>query len=186
MQYLNDFLSRWWEWLVGMLPEAARPYAMPVLAIVIVLNVNLGVCSYLILLERKLSAWMQDRLGPNRVGPMGLFQPVADMLKLLLKEDVIPGHVNKFLFVLAPGISVFTTFLAFSVVPFGPVPQNLSPGDGQFPFIIAPGIVDPARAARNGGASARTDSTEGGSCQVLVSISATGWSTSNGGRPVSI
>ena len=140
MQYLLNLVSSTWEWLVGMLPEAARPYAMTGLVIFIVLNVNLGVCSYLILLERKLSAWMQDRLGPNRVGPMGLLQPVADMLKLLLKEDVIPGHVNKVLFVLAPGISVFTTFLAFCVVPFGPVPKNLSPGDGQFPFIIAPGI----------------------------------------------
>ncbi len=140
MQFINDFLSGQWNWIVGMLPEAAKPYAMPGLVIFIVLNVTLGVCSYLILLERKLSAWMQDRLGPNRVGPMGLLQPVADMLKLLLKEDVIPGHVNKFLFVLAPGISVFTTFLAFAVVPFGPVPKGLTAGDGQFPFIIAPGI----------------------------------------------
>jgi NADH-quinone oxidoreductase subunit H len=126
------------EFFVNWFPESARPYVMPCLAIFIVLNVNLGVCSYLILLERKLSAWMQDRHGPNRVGPFGLFQPVADMLKLLLKEDVIPGHVNKVLFVLAPGISVFTTFLAFAVVPFGPVPNSPKPGD--FPFIIAPGI----------------------------------------------
>ncbi len=140
MQFTNDFLSGQWNWIVGILPEAAKPYAMPGLVIFIVLNVTLGACSYLILLERKLSAWMQDRLGPNRVGPMGLLQPVADMLKLLLKEDVIPGHVNKFLFVLAPGISVFTTFLAFAVVPFGPVPKGLTAGDGQFPFIIAPGI----------------------------------------------
>lgn len=140
MPYLFNLAGSTWGSLVGLLPEAARPYAMPILTIVIVLNITLGVCSYLILLERKLSAWMQDRIGPNRVGPMGLLQPVADMLKLLLKEDVIPGHVNKFLFVLAPGISVFTTFLAFSVVPFGPVPAGLTPGDGQFPFIIAPGI----------------------------------------------
>lgn len=135
-----NFIVSTWERLVGMLPESARPYAMPALAMFIVLNVNLGVCSYLILLERKLSAWMQDRVGPNRVGPWGLLQPLADMGKLLLKEDVIPGHVNKVLFVLAPGISVLTTFLAFAVVPFGPVPENLTPGDGKFPFIIAPGI----------------------------------------------
>ena len=63
MQFINDILSSQWNWLVGMLPEAARPYAMTALVIFIVLNVNLGVCSYLILLERKLSAWMQDRLG---------------------------------------------------------------------------------------------------------------------------
>ena len=126
------------ETLVNYFPEPARPYVMPGLAMFIVLNVNLGVCSYLILLERKLSAWMQDRHGPNRVGPFGLLQPLADMGKLLLKEDVIPGHVNKVLFVLAPGISVFTTFLAFAVVPFGPVPN--SPKAGDFPYIIAPGI----------------------------------------------
>jgi len=126
------------ETLVNYVPEPFRPYVMPGLAIFIVLNVNLGACSYLILLERKLSAWMQDRHGPNRVGPWGLLQPLADMGKLLLKEDVIPGHVNKVLFVLAPGISVFTTFLAFAVVPFGPIPQ--SPSVGEFPYIIAPGI----------------------------------------------
>ena len=128
------------EQIINWFPEWARPFIMPMLTIVIVLQVNLGVCSYLILLERKLSAWMQDRIGPNRVGPWGLLQPLADMLKLLMKEDVIPGHVNKFLYVLAPGISVFTTMLAFAVVPFGPVPSNLSATDGQFPYIIAPGI----------------------------------------------
>ena len=128
------------EQLINWFPEWARPFIMPMITIGIVLQVNLGVCSYLILLERKLSAWMQDRIGPNRVGPWGLLQPVADMLKLLLKEDVIPGHVNKFLYVLAPGISVFTTMLAFAVVPFGPVPRNLSATDGQFPYIIAPGV----------------------------------------------
>lgn len=126
------------EHLVNFFPEPARPYVMPILAILIVLNVNLGLCSYLILLERKLSAWMQDRHGPNRVGPFGLLQPLADMGKLLLKEDVIPGHVNKVLFLLAPGISVFTTFLAFAVVPFGPVPD--SPTASQFQYIIAPGV----------------------------------------------
>lgn len=125
---------------INWFPEWVRPFMMPVITIMIVHVVTLGVCSYLILLERKLSAWMQDRIGPNRVGPWGLFQPVADMLKLLLKEDVIPGHVNKVLYVLAPGISVFTTMLAFAVVPFGPVPNHLNPTDGQFPFIIAPGI----------------------------------------------
>ena len=55
-------------------------------------------CAYLILLERKLSAWMQDRIGPNRVGPFGLLQPLADGLKFLLKEDLIPAHVDKFLY----------------------------------------------------------------------------------------
>ena len=96
-----------------------------------------GVCNYLILLERKLSAWMQDRIGPNRVGPMGLFQPIADGIKLLLKEEVIPPHVDKVLFVIAPAISVFTAMLAFAVVPFGPVDATVP---SFVRFIVAPNI----------------------------------------------
>ncbi|HUQ69560.1 MAG TPA: NADH-quinone oxidoreductase subunit NuoH [Planctomycetaceae bacterium] len=113
-----------------------NPLVMAGVTIGVVLGGVLGACSYLILLERKLSAWMQDRLGPNRVGPMGLLQPIADGAKFLLKEDVIPDHVNKFLYLLAPCISVFTTMMAFAVVPFGPVSHE----PGAFPFIIAPGI----------------------------------------------
>lgn len=106
--------------------------------IAIVVGAIPGVCNYLILLERKLSAWMQDRVGPNRVGPMGLLQPLADGLKLLLKEEVIPSHVDKVLFLIAPAISVFTALLAFAVVPFGPTDD---PGVPSFiRFIIAPGI----------------------------------------------
>jgi NADH-quinone oxidoreductase subunit H len=96
-----------------------------------------GVCNYLILLERKLSAWMQDRIGPNRVGPMGLFQPLADGIKLLLKEDVVPPHVDKVLYVLAPALSVFTAMMAFAVVPFGPVDDSVP---SFLRFIIAPNI----------------------------------------------
>ncbi|MEZ6062933.1 MAG: NADH-quinone oxidoreductase subunit NuoH [Planctomycetaceae bacterium] len=95
-----------------------------------------GVCNYLILLERKLSAWMQDRIGPNRVGPAGLFQPIADGIKLLLKEEVIPAHVDRVLYLMAPLISVFTTMLALAVVPFGPVQDAPS----WLRFIIAPNI----------------------------------------------
>lgn len=95
-----------------------------------------GVSAYLILLERKLSAWMQDRIGPNRVGPAGLLQPLADGAKFLLKEDVIPDHANKVLYIFAPCISILTTFLAFSVVPFGPV----NAAADKFHWIIAPGV----------------------------------------------
>jgi NADH-quinone oxidoreductase subunit H len=110
-----------------------HPLVMAGVTIAVVLGGVLGACSYLILLERKLSAWMQDRLGPNRVGPAGLLQPIADGAKFLLKEDVIPDHVNKFLYLLAPCIAVFTTMMAFAVVPFGPVSHE----PGTFPFIIA-------------------------------------------------
>ncbi len=75
--------------------------------------------AYCILLERKISAWMQDRYGPNRVGPMGLFQPVADGIKLLLKEDIIPNHVERTLFVLAPFLSFVVALIGYAVIPWG-------------------------------------------------------------------
>ena len=104
--------------------------------IAIVMGATLTGCMYLVLAERKVSAWMQDRIGPNRVGPYGLIQPVADAIKILLKEGVIPSHVDKGLFLIAPAISMFTTMLAFAVVPFGPVDQAPS----WLRFIIVPNL----------------------------------------------
>ena len=105
-----------------------------IIAIIVVMGGVLGTCAYLIWIERKIAARVQDRIGPNRVGPFGLLQPIADGMKFVFKEDVIPAGADKFLFVIAPTISVFTTMLAFAVVPFGPRPAN---GEG-FPFGIAP------------------------------------------------
>ncbi|MEX0994524.1 MAG: NADH-quinone oxidoreductase subunit NuoH [Balneolaceae bacterium] len=69
--------------------------------------------------ERRIAAMIQDRIGPNRVGPVGLFQPLADVLKLLLKEDVTPALGNRFLHTVAPMIPVFTALLTVAVIPFG-------------------------------------------------------------------
>ena len=101
-----------------------------VLVVVITLQVTVA---YLIYMERKVSAYMQGRIGPNRVGWRGLLQPIADGVKLFLKEDLIPAGANKGVFLLAPAIAVFTTTLAFAVVPFGPT----SAGDPES-FVIAP------------------------------------------------
>jgi NADH-quinone oxidoreductase subunit H len=76
--------------------------------------------AYITLLERKVMAWVQMRPGPNRVGPMGLLQPVADGLKFLFKEDIIPTSANTMIYVLAPALSLMTAFLSFAVIPFGP------------------------------------------------------------------
>jgi NADH-quinone oxidoreductase subunit H len=80
----------------------------------------MGTVAYIILAERKIAAWVQDRRGPNRVGPWGLLQPVADGGKMFLKEEVIPSHVDKVFFILAPIISFATAMLAIAVVPVGP------------------------------------------------------------------
>ncbi len=80
----------------------------------------LPLITYLVLAERKILGYLQVRLGPNRVGPWGLLQPIADVAKLLVKEDVIPHRAVKWAFVLAPCLVVGPAFVIFAVIPFGP------------------------------------------------------------------
>ena len=89
----------------------------------IILNVMLGVVSYLIYAERKICGHIQARTGPNRVGPFGLLQPIADVLKLLFKEEFIPASANKVIFHIAPILAVFPDIVTFSVIPMGPPPM---------------------------------------------------------------
>jgi NADH-quinone oxidoreductase subunit H len=95
-------------------------FILTMITILVVLGGIMGACTYLIYIERKIAAYMQDRIGPNRVGPKGLFQPIADALKFLFKEDIIPTQVDKVLFLAAPAIALSTALLAFAIVPFGP------------------------------------------------------------------
>ena len=111
------------------------------LTIAAVLGVILGTCAMLIFVERKIAGYVQDRLGPNRVGPGGLLQSVADGLKFLLKEDIIPRYVDKVLFIMAPAIAMTTALFAFAVVPFGATtPPDAADYKDSYQFIIAPGI----------------------------------------------
>ncbi len=80
----------------------------------------MGCVAYLTLWERKMIGWMHVRIGPNRVGPAGLLQPIADALKLLLKEIIVPAKANKALFVIAPVMTIMPALAAWVVVPFGP------------------------------------------------------------------
>ena len=92
----------------------------PIVAIIGILLVVLNLAALLIWVERRLLALWQDRYGPNRVGPFGLLQPLADAIKLFAKEDWIPPFADKAVFVLAPAIVVFTVLLAFAVIPVSP------------------------------------------------------------------
>lgn len=91
-----------------------------IIKIVIVVNVLLLTVSYLVYFERKISAWAQNRIGPNRVGWRGALQPFADVAKLLLKEDIVPDNANKTLHTLAPIIALFIAFSTYAVIPIGP------------------------------------------------------------------
>src|SRR6187200_3557467 len=92
----------------------------PVIAPFIVLNVVVGLVTYVTLLERKFAARMQSRIGPYRVGPHGLLQPIADALKLMMKEDVVPTAADRRVFNLAPVIFLITCMLIFATIPFAP------------------------------------------------------------------
>ena len=94
-------------------------FGVSVVVAIVVIGAMQGAVAYCIYFERKISAWIQDRYGPNRVGPRGLLQPVADGLKFFLKEDVIPHHVDKVLFVLAPGIIFLVAGIGFAAIPWG-------------------------------------------------------------------
>jgi NADH-quinone oxidoreductase subunit H len=86
---------------------------------ILLISVLMGAAAYMTFLERVLMAKMQLRLGPNRVGPFGLFQPIADGIKLLCKERFEPSNIESFTYKLAPAISVFTALFAFVLIPFG-------------------------------------------------------------------
>src|SRR5512135_3055067 len=85
----------------------------------LILGITLTLAAYMVLAERKLLARMQNRYGPNRVGPYGLLQPLADVIKLITKEDILPSQADKLIFLIAPGIVAGTVLLTFAVVPFG-------------------------------------------------------------------
>lgn len=100
----------------GWIPALVWYSGIKIIAAVILVLVMVA---YTVWVERKVSAAIQDRIGPNRVGPMGLLQPLADGVKAFLKEDFVPGHVRKVYFWLAPGLMLLPGLLAVAVIPFG-------------------------------------------------------------------
>ncbi len=93
---------------------------VPLLKILVVLNAVLVAVAYLVLLERKVIAWVQSRLGPMRVGPHGILQPIADVVKLIIKEDITPVKADRWVFSVAPIIALVPALITFAVIPFGP------------------------------------------------------------------
>ncbi len=112
------------------------PLVWTLVKIVVLTLPIMGTVAYLTLAERKVIGYIQVRIGPNRVGPRGLLQPIADAVKILLKEIIIPSSANKFLFILAPVLAIAPALVAWAVVPFSPE-LVLSNIDAGLLFILA-------------------------------------------------
>src|SRR5512147_2164170 len=117
----------------------------PLVKIVFVLTGILVTVMYLVLLERKVQAWVQVRLGPMRVGPHGVLQPIADVLKLFIKEDITPVRADRWVYTAAPIIVLVPALIAFAVIPFGkpvsifgkPVPLEIADLNIGLLYILA-------------------------------------------------
>ena len=107
------------DWLVHFLPVAVRPFAAVVLGVIAIACVFPGLFALTTVFERKGLGRMQNRLGPNRVGPFGFFQPIADGIKALTKEDVIPFRADAVVHFIAPLVLVVAVFMGFAVLPMG-------------------------------------------------------------------
>ncbi|MFY9803238.1 MAG: complex I subunit 1 family protein [Candidatus Acidiferrales bacterium] len=119
-----------------LIPQGILQYVLPVIYAVVIVMVLPLLAGYIVLMERKVMADMQARLGPMRVGPHGLLQPIADAVKLLLKEDIIPEKADRLMFWLAPLVSVTMALLAYSALPIGPAFQIADLNIGLL-FILA-------------------------------------------------
>ncbi len=110
----------WWQSLIERLPAWLPDVIILTIQIVAVIVALVLSMAYLTYAERKVIGSMQARVGPNRVGPLGLLQPFADVLKLMLKEIVLPTNANRFLFLSAPILSIVPALATWAVIPFGP------------------------------------------------------------------
>ena len=100
--------------------KTAFPFIVYTVAVLIAFQMVLMIVAYTVLAERKVLGWIQGRIGPNRVGPWGLLQPFADLLKFIFKEDLVPDKSTKFVYFLAPLVALTCALLPMVVYPFGP------------------------------------------------------------------
>lgn len=133
------------DWLMGVftgwgMAEGLASILIDLLGIVILVTIMLVIDILLVWIERKVVARFQDRLGPNRVGPFGLIQPFADIIKLFIKENITPAGVDKVVYNLAPVLSVFSVLILWAIIPLAPVIFGVDLNVGLL-YLVAAGAI---------------------------------------------
>ena len=173
--FWNDPFKVAADWLIGLLtgwgmPEAAASVLVAFLGIFVLIALLMVVDIFLVWVERKTVARFQDRLGPNRVGPFGLIQPFADIIKLIIKEDTTPEGADKVVYNIAPMLSMMSVLILWAVVPLAPVILGVDLNIGVL-YLIAAGAIGTLSIIMAGWSSNNKFALIGAFRQVAVLVS---------------
>ena len=175
MDFWNDPLKVAAIWLSGIftgwgMPDIAAQILIGFLGILLLITILMVLDIFLVWIERKVVSRFQDRIGPNRVGPFGLIQPFADIIKLLIKEDITPGGADKVVYNLAPMLSMMSVLVLWAVVPIAPKMLGVDLNIGAL-YIIAAGAIGTLSIIMAGWSSNNKFAMIGAFRQVAVMIS---------------
>ena len=175
MDFWNDPLKVAADWLLGILtswgmPELAAQVLIGFLGVLVLLSLLMVLDIFLVWVERKVVSRFQDRIGPNRVGPFGLIQPFADIIKLLIKEDITPDGADKVIYNLAPLLSMMSVLILWAVVPLAPTILGVDLNIGAL-YIIAAGAIGALSIIMAGWSSNNKYALIGAFRQVAVLVS---------------
>ena len=175
MSFWNDPLKVAADWLLGIftgwgMPEIAANILIGFLGILLLITVLMVLDIFLVWVERKVVSRFQDRIGPNRVGPFGLIQPFADIIKLIIKEDITPGGADRVVYNIAPMLSMMSVLILWAVVPLAPTMLGVDLNIGAL-YIIAAGAIGTLSIIMAGWSSNNKFALIGAFRQVAVMVS---------------
>ena len=175
MDFLKDPLKVAADWLMGIftgwgMPEIAAQVLIGFLGVLILLSALMVLDIFLVWVERKVVSRFQDRIGPNRVGPFGLIQPFADIIKLLIKEDTTPDGADRVVYNIAPLLSMMSVLILWAIVPLAPAMLGVDLNVGAL-YLIAAGAISTLSIIMAGWASNNKYALIGAFRQVAVMVS---------------
>ncbi len=174
MNFWNDPLKVAADWLEGIftgwgMNAVFAHVLVAFLGVLLLITILMVIDIFLVWIERKVVARFQDRIGPNRLGPFGLIQPFADIIKLIIKEDTTPGNADKVVYNLAPVLSMMSVLLVWAVIPIAPVMLGVDLNVGVL-FLIAAGAIGTLSILMGGWSSNNKFALIGGFRQVAVMV----------------